>query len=214
MDGDTQAVSDQQRGASTSKLLSGLSPAGPDAVKDGSGQQATSPHTSSKQQVSAPHPSHAHKPTNATAASSNNTVSSNGGSIGGSRGRHGNKQLSEPAAAEPSTGSSSTESAAGSRPATDRAWISGTQCLQQGLLDKAIAVCHRKCRCADYASSQLKSMQSLYGFQSLGISDAPQHVICLRLLSRLLPALAAKLLDPATGHKLVAVQDTLRVLHQ
>lgn len=51
-------------------------------------------------------------------------------------------------------------------------------------------------------------------FLSLGTSDAPQHVICLQLLSRLLLALAAKLLDPATGHKLVAVQDTLRVLHQ
>jgi hypothetical protein len=66
--------------------------------------------------------------------------------------------------------------------------------------------CSGSCGCAVDARDLLRMTQQRTLFQ------CERHwATALAILSQLLPAFAAKLIDPAAGHKLVAVHDVLQV---
>ena len=67
--------------------------------------------------------------------------------------------------------------------------------------------CCSSCRCADDAN---KMRQVLQDFKK---EFSKSHwIAALTVLSQMLPAVAAKLLDPAAGHSPVAAQDVLQML--
>lgn len=69
------------------------------------------------------------------------------------------------------------------------------------------ASCSSSCRCADDTN---KMRQVLQDYKR---EFSERHwIAALTVLSQLLPAVAAKLLDPAAGHSPVAAQDVLQML--
>lgn len=83
------------------------------------------------------------------------------------------------------------------------------QHLMAALLPKYTSSCSSSWQCAADASNLLQMVQRSQLFQS------KQHwATALTILSEPLSALAAKLLDPAAGHKFVAVQDVLQVFRE
>jgi hypothetical protein len=74
------------------------------------------------------------------------------------------------------------------------------------MLSAYTSSCSSSCRCAVDASDLLRMTQQRQVFQS-----EPHWATALAILSQQLPAFAAKLLDPAAGHKFLAVRDALQV---
>lgn len=80
------------------------------------------------------------------------------------------------------------------------------QTMDEMLSNYSSSCCSGSCRCAADASNLLQMVRHSKLFQS------EQHrATALPILSEPLSALAAKLLEPAAGHKLVAAQDVLQV---
>lgn len=64
-----------------------------------------------------------------------------------------------------------------------------------------------------WASVQVEQLERVFNASGKGHGTA-QPLLCLLVLSRMLPALAATLLDPLAQHKLDAVQDVLMVFQR
>lgn len=80
-----------------------------------------------------------------------------------------------------------------------------------------IGRCSVSCPCADYASSVLQHIQSTLSKHFLKFpapAETLQPVMFAKVESELLPNLAARLLNAAAHHKLVAVQNTLTEFQQ
>lgn len=73
-------------------------------------------------------------------------------------------------------------------------------------LSACASSCSSSCRCAVDARALLRMTQQRQVFQS-----EPHWATALAILSPQLPAFAAKLLDPAAGHKFLAAKDVLQV---
>jgi hypothetical protein len=90
------------------------------------------------------------------------------------------------------------------------------------IVDESItAVCCSTCRCDSCASSELQSVQQNWNssggslFKSMALGHTlPRAEAGVGLMSKMLPVLAARLFDPAGGHKLAAAQDALQVLQR
>lgn len=91
------------------------------------------------------------------------------------------------------------------------------------ILDESItaaAVSSSACRCDGCASSELHISQDIFIgsgplFKAMGLpqpTSGPEDDAAF--MSKLLPLLAARLFDPAGGHKLAAVQDALQVVQR
>jgi hypothetical protein len=89
------------------------------------------------------------------------------------------------------------------------------------VLDESItAVCFSACQCDGCANSELHISQNISNgsgplFKAMGLpqpTSFPEDDAAF--MSKLLPLLAARLFDPAGGHKLAAVQDALQVLQR
>lgn len=82
---------------------------------------------------------------------------------------------------------------------------------------REIGVCSQHCQCAGFTSSKLQHLQSVLAegdrFFKPPAATSEQSLVS-KLECRFLPALAAKLFDPAGKHKLVAVQEALSEFHK
>jgi hypothetical protein len=79
-------------------------------------------------------------------------------------------------------------------------------------------VCSSSCKCVGLASAALEALQSYFDTNADFIQETSSmvqpSVLIARLTFELLPTLAARLFDPAGGHKLVAVQNALMKFKQ
>lgn len=66
--------------------------------------------------------------------------------------------------------------------------------------------CSRTCKCADLAGDLLRDSRRLHSIADKEDSRGTHMIPMLMAQGKLLPAFAAKLLDPAAGHQLVAAQ--------
>lgn len=172
-----------------------------------------------------------------TVASTAMTSSSSGSSSGSAP--SGSKRHAAPIAAAASTTSgssnsarsSSSHAASSSRTSTqnDDEAINIQQWMRTAIaplvqrtlaeLQCEIGRCSVSCPCADYASSVLQHTQSTLSkhflkFPAPAPAETLQPVMFAKVESELLPNLAARLLNAAAHHKLVAVQNTLTEFQQ
>jgi hypothetical protein len=74
--------------------------------------------------------------------------------------------------------------------------------------------CSRQCLCADYSSTMWQLVSACSKAAYAAGADGEEKSRIQGLIFRGLPAMAAQLLDPASGHRLDAVQDALQVFRQ